>query len=337
MINFEKIKKMKKAEIHLHLDGSMRIETILDLAKKEEIKLPTYDFDEFRKYVEVDKDNNSLIEYLKKFDLPLMVLQESTALERTAYELIEDLAKDNYIYVEIRFAPLLHLNNGMKAEEVIESVLRGLKKAKEKYGVESGLLLSVMRHMSVEDGEKVLKLAEKYKDSGVVGLDMAGDEKNYSPLIFREVFEKAKEIGINFTIHAGEAAGFKSIKEAIELGAKRLGHGIRAFEDEELLKEIKEKNIVLEVCPISNFQTKVLDDFHNYPIKQYLKMGIKLSLNTDNRTVSNTNFTKELKFLEKYFDLKNEDIENMVKNSVKFSFAKEEIKKRLLKELLNGR
>ncbi|BDU50213.1 adenosine deaminase [Haliovirga abyssi] len=333
MIDFKKVKKMKKAEIHLHLDGSMRIETILDLAKKDGIELPTYNFDEFRKYVEVEKDNSSLIEYLKKFELPLMVLQDSKALERTAYELIEDLAKDNYIYVEIRFAPLLHLNNGMKAEEVVESVLRGLKKAKEKFGVESGLLLSVMRHMSVEDGKKVLELGKKYKDSGVVGLDMAGDEKNYSPLIFKEVFEEAREAGINFTIHAGEAAGVKSIREAIELGAKRLGHGIRAFEDEELLKEIKEKNIVLEVCPISNFQTKVLADFHDYPIKKYLKMGIKLSLNTDNRTVSNTNFIKELKFLEKYFDFENEEIEEMVRNSVRFSFAKEETKKRLLEEL----
>ncbi len=332
-MNMENIKKMKKAEIHIHLDGSVRTKTVLDLANKGNIDLAVNTVEELEKYLQVDENNTSLVEYLEKFELPVAVMQTKENLERIAFELLEDLAKRNYIYAEIRFAPHLHLSKGLNLDEIVTAVLDGFKKARKEYGIEFGLLLSIMRHMPPEKGMEILELASKFKDEGVVGIDLAGDEYNFSVKLFEKVFKKAKKDKINFTIHAGEASGAKSVEDALDLGATRIGHGVRANEDKKLLQRIIDDGIVLEICPISNYQTKVVSDFSKYPIIDFLKKGVKVSLNTDNQKVSNTTLTKEIEFLDKYLDINEEDVKKMIKNTVIGSFVNNKTKEKLLKKL----
>lgn len=325
--------KMKKAELHLHLDGSLRPESLLEIAKKDNIELPSYDLDELKKHLRVDETNKDLVEYLKRFQLPISVMQTKENLKRLAYELVEDLARENYIYAEIRFAPHLHTKQGLSREEVVEAVIEGVEEAEHKYDIEANLLLCIMRHFPEENGHEVLELAKKFKGRKVVGIDLAGDEFNYSPLLFKKVFEKAKGSEIPFTIHAGEARGVESILEALVCGASRLGHGIRAFEDEKLLDILREKKVTLECCPISNHHTQAIEDFDKYPLKDYLEYGINASLNTDNRTVSNTNYIKELEFLDGHRGLSDEQIIQCSINAIKGAFISDERKEELLKKL----
>ncbi|MGM0508005.1 MAG: adenosine deaminase [Fusobacteriota bacterium] len=332
-MDIDKLRNMKKAEIHIHLDGSVRIATILDLAKKNEIKLPADNKVNLKKYLQVNEKDKSLVDYLKKFQLPIKVMQTKENIERISFELLEDLANRNYIYVEVRFSPVLHMEKGLSLDEVVESVLKGMEKAKNEYGIEYGLILSVMRHMDRKTGMEILNLARDFKYRGVVGIDLAGDEENYPVDIFEKLFRVAKQYNIKYTIHAGEADGFKSVEKALDIGADRIGHGIRAFEDENLLERIKDENITLEICPISNYQTGVLKDFKDYPIMDFLEKGIRVSLNTDNQTVSNTNLIKEVEFLEKYFKISFEDVKKMVRNSILGSFTSKNTKRKLLEKL----
>lgn len=324
---------MKKVILHLHLDGSLRPETIFELANEGNIKLPADNVEDLKKYLMVGDNNADLKEYLQKFELPLKVMQNRFNLNRIAYELVEDLYKEGVIYAEIRFAPTLHTNEGLSMDEVIKAVMAGINKANLKYGIECRILLCALRHMSVEDAMPLIDLAKKYKSLGVVGLDLAGNEKDFPVEIFTKFFNQAKELEIPFTIHAGEADGAKSVYNAIELGAKRIGHGVRAMEDENLLSIIKEKEIVLEFCPISNIQTNVLENFDNYPIKKFLEMGIKVSLNSDNRTVSNTNYDKERALLKEKFGFTDIDIKKLNKNAIFGAFIDMADKEKLMKKL----
>ncbi len=326
-------KKIKKVELHLHLDGSLRPSTVIDIAKKEGIELPSYDEKELIKYLSVDETNKDLVEYLKKFNLPLKVMQTRENLERVTFELLEDLAKDNYIYVELRFAPHLHTKKGLNLSEIVESVNAGIFRAENTYPIKANVLLCIMRHMEVSLGYEIVDLAKKYLGEKVCGIDLAGDEFNYSVTLFKDVFARAKGMDIPFTIHSGEARGPESIVDALSVGAERLGHGIRAYENKELLEKLKENRITLECCPISNLNTQIFHDFHDYPLKTYLNNGLKATINTDNRTVSNTNYQKEIDFLEKYTPLTLEEIYLANKNAIEGAFISKEEKEELLKKL----
>lgn len=326
-------KEIKKVELHLHLDGSLRPSTVIDIAKKEGIELPTYEEKELIKYLSVDETNKDLVEYLKKFNLPLKVMQTRENLERVTFELLEDLAKDNYIYVELRYAPHLHTKEGLNLSEIVESVIAGIIKVEKAYPIKANVLLCIMRHMEVSLGYEIIDLAKKYLGKKVCGIDLAGDEFNFSVTLFKDVFAKAKEMDIPFTIHSGEARGPESIVDALSVGAKRLGHGIRAYENKELLAELKEKGITLECCPISNLNTQIFHDFHDYPLKTYLNEGLKATINTDNRTVSDTNYQREIDFLEKYTPLSLEEIYLANRNAVEGAFISNEEKEELLKKL----
>lgn len=326
-------KKIKKVELHLHLDGSLRPSTVIDIAKKEGIELPSYDEKELIKYLSVDETNKDLVEYLKKFNLPLKVMQTRENLERVTFELLEDLAKDNYIYVELRFAPHLHTKKGLNLSEIVESVNAGIFRAENTYPIKANVLLCIMRHMEVSLGYEIVDLAKKYLGEKVCGIDLAGDEFNYSVTLFKDVFARAKGMDIPFTIHSGEARGPESIVDALSVGAERLGHGIRAYENKELLEKLKENRITLECCPISNINTQIFHDFHDYPLKTYLNNGLKATINTDNRTVSNTNYQKEIDFLEKYTPLTLEEIYLANKNAIEGAFISKEEKEELLKKL----
>ena len=327
------IKNIKKVELHLHLDGSLRPKTVLEIAKKDNIKLPTENLEEFKKYLKVSEDNKDLVEYLKKFELPFLVMQSAENLKKVTFELLEDLAKENYIYVELRFAPHFHIDKGLSLDEVVEGVRAGIVQAEEKYDIKANLLLCVMRHLSEEKGFEIVELARKNLGNKVVGIDLAGDEFNYSVKLFEKVFKKAEELTIPFTIHSGEARGAESIYEALSVGALRLGHGVRAYEDKKLLEVLKERKITLECCPISNMNTQVFQDFSLYPLKKYINSGIKATINTDNRTVSDTNYEKEIEFLGKLTPLTIEEIKISNLNAIEGAFISREEKDELIKRL----
>jgi adenosine deaminase len=301
---------IKKIELHLHLDGSIREETANEiLGKKCNLKA---------------KDKcEDLNEYLEKFEIPSIILQTKENLERVAYELALDLKKDNVIYAEIRFAPLKHLNGGLSLDEVIISVLNGLSKV----DIETNLILCMMRNDSFNDNKKVIDLAHKYG----FAIDLAGAEAIYKTKDFKELFKYAKSINVPFTIHAGEADGYESIKAAIDFGASRLGHGIKIIDYPDLINEAKEKGITLEVCPTSNVQTNAVNILKDHPIKKLYDMNVNVCINTDNRTVSNITLEDEYNKLKETFNFTNEDFLKMNLMAIEASFAqdKEKLKTKL--------
>lgn len=323
----------KRVELHIHLDGSLRPETVLELGIRYNIIPEHFTLTDVMNLLTVDSNNTDLVSYLKRFNLPIEILQTTEAIERAAYELVEDLAKENTIYAEIRVAPIQHLRSGLTPEQVVDSILTGFHKAEAKFNIKANLLLCAMRHLPPGENRFLIDLAHNYRNKGVVGLDLAGDEAGYPPSIFRDFFRKAKELGIPFTIHAGEARGADSISEAISIGASRLGHGIRAYEDKNVLELIAAHNICLECCPVSNFDTNAIKDFYNYPIIKYLEKGLDVTLNSDNRTVSNTSYKKEVELLQHYINIKNEHIKQMNINAIKHAFIPETLKERLLNEI----
>lgn len=301
---------IKKIELHLHLDGSIREETANEiLGKKCNLKA---------------KDKcEDLNEYLEKFEIPSIILQTKENLERVAYELALDLKKDNVIYAEIRFAPLKHLNGGLSLDEVITSVLNGLYKV----DIKTNLILCMMRNDSFNDNKKVIDLAHKYG----FAIDLAGAEAIYKTKDFKELFKYAKSINVPFTIHAGEADGYESIKAAIDFGASRLGHGIKIIDYPDLINEAKEKGITLEVCPTSNVQTNAVNILKDHPIKKLYDMNVNVCINTDNRTVSNITLEDEYNKLKETFNFTNEDFLKMNLMAIEASFAqdKEKLKTKL--------
>ena len=312
-----KVEEMPKIELHVHLDGSVRLETLKEILgdiKREDV---------------IANNCQSLEEYLEKFDLPIKAMQSKENLERVAYELTEDLKDDNVIYAEIRFAPLKHTKEGLDVDEVVESVLNGLKKGK----IKTNLILCLMRGDDFASNLKVVESAIKYLGSGVCGLDLAGDEDKYSLNDYKELFAIAKDNDIPFTIHAGETGNSQNIKEAIDMGAKRIGHGISAVNDKFLIQELIEKQIVLEVCPTSNVDTKAVSKYIKHPVYNLYKKGLLITINTDNKLVSNITLTEEYARLINTFGFLKEDFINMNKNAINGAFISDSEKEELLKKL----
>ena len=303
----------KLIELHLHLDGSLRPETVWELAKEQNIKLPTNTVDEVRDQMQVPEDCRTLEEYLTRFDLPLLVLQTREALERAAFELTEDLAKEGVTYAEIRFAPQLSIKGGMTQEQAVEAAIEGVKRGMEQYpSIRVGLILCCMRGEDNEEWNlQTVETAKKYLGDVVCAVDIAGAESLYPTERFAPVFEKVREYGLPSTIHAGEAAGPESMKTALAFGAKRIGHGVAAVEDPELVRRLIEEQITLEVCVTSNYQTKVVPSIEAHPIRRLFNAGVRVTVNSDNRTVSNTNVRKELDILRNVFGFKEQEIEKM--------------------------
>jgi adenosine deaminase len=322
-------KEMKKAELHLHLDGSLRISTVRELAISEGILDESITLSAVEKLLEVDEGTKSLVDYLKKFDLPVMVMQTRENISRVTFELVEDLAKENYIYAEIRFAPHLHTDKGLELTEVVEAVLSGVKQGEQKYGVKIGVILCMMRHLPVSKGLEIVELADEYRSSGVVGIDLAGNE-SFSPLLFKESFDLAKAKKIKFTIHAGESMGPKSVADALNMGASRIGHGIRSIEDLSVVDRLVKEGVALEICPTSNWQTQVYPDFSKYPLKELIEKGVTISLNTDNRKVSDNDLVEEIELIMDKFGVTEDEVKEMIKNSIIKSFLSDDEKVKLL-------
>ncbi|BEP29786.1 adenosine deaminase [Helicovermis profundi] len=325
-------KNLPKIELHCHIDGSIRPSTIFELLQKENIKVAANTLNEFNRYVRAPKKCSSLIEYLDRFEYPNLVMQSKENLERITFEVMEDAAKENVKYIELRFAPLLHLKKGLTFDEVIESVLLGIKKAQAKYEIFGNLILCLMRHESIENSLSVVEQGRKFIERGVVAIDLAGNEHDFPPEIHKEAFDRAKEYGYHITVHAGETGKYENITKSIELlHAERIGHGVNAKDDLNTLNSVIDNSIALEMCPTSNIQTKAVDTYENHPSKMFLDKKVLVTLSTDNRTVSNVTLTDEFNTLSKYSNYSKADFKQVFINSNNASFASSEIKLKLKK------
>ena len=293
----------------------------------------TYERAELKEKLEVRPDCTSLTEYLEKFELPLRCMQTKEGLRRAAYELVRDVSKEGVSYIEVRFAPMLSTEKGLSCREVIASVVEGLKNGAREYSVYASAIVCAMRHHSLEQNMQMLEEAREFVGKGVCALDLAGDESAFPTSLFRELFLQAKEWGIPFTIHSGECGSVDNIREAIELGAKRLGHGIALEKSEELRKLCKEKGIGIEMCPTSNLQTKAVESLEKYPLEQFLNEGMLVSVHTDNRTVSGTTLEREEKLVKECLQISEDMWLQCTKNAIQTAFASDEIKEELMRRI----
>ena len=319
-----------RVELHCHLDGSLNIDFVNDMLREQGI---VYEREELKKKLEVRQDCRSLTEYLQKFDLPLLCLQTKDGLRRAAYELVKSAALEDVRYIEVRFAPMLSTERGLNCTEVNASVVEGLQKGGQEFDVFASAIVCAMRNHSPERNMEMLRCARGFIGKGVCALDLAGDESAFPTELFRELFVQAKEWGIPFTIHSGECGSVDNIREAIELGAKRLGHGIALQKSPELRELCREKRIGIEMCPTSNLQTKAVEDLDCYPLKQFLEEGLLVSIHTDNRTVSGTTMEREEQFAKNTLQLSREMLTKCTENAIKTAFASDEIKQKLMEEL----
>ena len=321
------MKKLPKIQLHCHLDGSVRVNTIIDIAKKENIKLDSYKKCDIENIVQVPSDCTSLNEYLKRFDFPNKVMQNSKNLKRITFELLEDAYNENVKYIEIRFAPMLHLNGGLSVKEVIQSVIDGINEAEKIYDIKGNIILSCMKNMSEEDAILVIEEGKEFLNKGVVAVDLAGPEEEGFARTYERAMKLARGYGYNITIHAGEAASGQNVIDCINiLKAQRIGHGVRIKDMKEAYDLVKNTGVTLEMCPTSNIQTKAIEDFKQYPLYKFYKDGINLSINTDNRTVSNIDLTNEIKIISNEFNMSKEEYKDIYLKSVDASFADESTK-----------
>lgn len=294
-VTYELLQSLPKTDLHCHLDGSLRLETILELAEAAGVKLDYGTVETLREGMGMGKNHASLEEYLKAFDITLAVMQTEEAIYRVAYELGEDAAKENVRYMEVRYAPILHTRRGLPLPNIVEAALEGLHDARRDYGIEGRIILCGIRNMSPATSFQMAELAIAFKHAGVVGFDLAGAELDYPAKDHVEAFRLILNNNVNCTLHAGEAYGPESIHQAIHYcGAHRIGHGVRLAEDGDLLNYVNDHRIALEVCPSSNVQTGAVPSLERHPLRFYFDYGIRVTINTDNRLMTDTSVTKEL-------------------------------------------
>ena len=258
---------------------------------------------------------------MTKFDLPLKCLVSEEGFARAVLDVMKTAAAEQVTYLEIRFDPMLSETENLSAREIIEGALKGLSMGKKQYGMDGNLILCGMRHMPVEVNTRLVETAAEYYGYGVCAVDLAGDEAAFPVRKQAGMFKRAKELSFPFTIHAGECGSAQSIWDAIELGASRIGHGIAAAKDETLMRYCAEHEIPFEMCPVSNLQTKAVKSMEEYPFLKFLEAGIPVTINTDNRTVSNTSLTRELELLQGYYEMGDKVIEKLMDNARRAAFT----------------
>ncbi len=335
-LTLQDIQRLPKTDLHVHLDGSLRIQTILELAEQQKVKLPGDSVEKLRPFVEVGEDCKSLVEYLKAFDVTLSVMQTYDALVRTAFELAEDAAKENVQYMEVRYSPILHQQKGLTLHAIVQAVLEGLAQAEKKYNIRTGVILCGMRHISPEISLKLADLTVAFKNKGVVGFDLAGAEEDFPAKRHKDAFGRVLANNINCTLHAGEAYGPESVHQAIHLcGAHRIGHGVRLVEDGDLLNYVNDHRIPLECCPSSNVQTKAVKRMADHPIRLFFDLGLRVTVNTDNRMVTNTTVSREYLVLHEQLGFSLEEIKELIIMGFKSAFLPYAIKRAMLSDVVS--
>lgn len=329
---YKLITKAPKVLLHDHLDGGLRAETILDLAKSQGVVLPESAPDELGNWFFKGANRGNLKDYLRGFEITTGVMQTEEALYRVSYEMMEDMKKDGVVYVETRFSPIFHTRLGLSYEQVIESVLRGLRDGSRNFGTQFGLILCAMRNLPPSKSLEMAKYAVRYRDQGVVGFDLAGDEIGYPPKKHLEAFHYIQRNNFYITIHAGEAFGKKSIWQALQYcGTHRIGHGLhlkddimeledRIFEMGSLAQYVLDRRVPLEICLSSNLHTGAVPDLRYHPFPILYHRGFRVTLNTDNRLMSRTTLTNEFYIAAKQYKLAMRDIEKLTLNAMKSAF-----------------
>jgi len=320
-VPFEVFQALPKTDLHVHLDGSLRLETILDIAKSEGTDLPADTVEGLRDAIGCGNNFGSLVDYLKGFEITLKVMQTEESLERIAFELAEDAHRENVRYMEVRYSPMLHTRRGLKLTKVVEAVLDGLRRARETYGIKANVIICGIRNISPESSYEMAELAVAYKGRGVVGFDLAGAEADFPAKHHRRAFQLVRDNNINCTIHAGEAYGPESVAQAIHVcGAHRIGHGVRLRENGDLLHYVNDHRIPLEICPSSNVQTGAVRDIPSHPLKLYFDLGLRVTVNTDNRLITDTSVSKELWLCHSQMEMSFKDIKSLIVSGFKSSF-----------------
>ncbi len=333
-LTYDFVKSLPKAELHCHLDGSLRVETIIEFAKQYEVKLPVDGNEKLAKYLHAGENCKSLVDYLKAFDVTCSVLQWEDTLERATFELAEDCAEENIRYLEIRFSPVLHLQKGLKLTQVVDAILRGKERAERTLDIKIGIIICGLRHMSPEVSLTLAELCVAYKNRGVVGYDLAGDEYNHPAKNHKEAFYLIINNNINTTVHAGEASGPDSIHQALHwVRANRIGHGTRLRESGDLFNYVNDHRVPLEMCITSNVQTKAVESFGKHPLKFYFDCGLRVTINTDNRLVSNTTLTEEYMIAIDKFGFTPDELKYLIINGFKSAFLPNNEKVKILKRV----
>ncbi len=342
------IQEMPKVQLHDHLDGGVRPDTVIELAKEQKYnKLPTQDPGELGEWFHRGANRGSLPLYLEGFAHTCGVMQTADALERVAYEMMEDMKKDGVVYAETRFAPVFHTDKGLHWEDVVNAVLRGLERGKKDFGVGYGLIISAMRNMKLS--EEMAQLAVDFRERGVVGFDLAGEEGGYPPKKHVEAFHYIQRQNFNITIHAGEGFGKESIWQAIQwCGAHRIGHATRLIEDivmadgkvvklGTLAQYVLDKRIPLEICLSSNVHTGAAKSIEEHPFRIYYNEKFRVTLNTDNRLMSATTLSKEFNIAERVFHLSFGEMEKLTINAMKSAFIPYGDRIRIIYEVIKPR
>ncbi|HFZ6567405.1 TPA: adenosine deaminase [Streptococcus agalactiae] len=326
------LKELAKAELHCHLDGSLSLPAIRKLANMADIILPNSD-KELRKYVIAPAQTESLVDYLKTFEFIRPLLQTKEALRFAAYNVARQAALENVIYIEIRFAPELSMDKGLTASDTVFAVLEGLADAQKEFNIVARALVCGMRQSSHKTTKEIIKHIVDLAPKGLVGFDFAGDEFSYPTDSLVDLIQEVKRSGYPMTLHAGECGCAKHIADSLNLGIKRMGHVTALTGQRALIKRFVEEDAVAEMCLTSNLQTKAASSIQSFPYQELYDAGGKITINTDNRTVSDTNLTKEYSLFVTYFGTKIEDFLVFNQNAVKASFTSDSEKDTLLHKL----
>lgn len=328
------IKRLPKTDIHCHLDGCLRPRTMLELARAQGVELPTTKLGELTRLLTAGKRTRSLGDYLRIFDLTLSVMQERDALYRVAYELAEDAAAENVRHLEVRYSPILHRKRRLSWEDIIEPVISGLADAGRQHHMSTGTIICGIRSMAPKTSLLLAELAVEYKGRGVLAFDLAGQEKDYPAKAHRAAFQLILKNNINSTVHAGEAFGAASIGQALHYcGAHRIGHGTRLREDKDLMRYVCDHRIPLEVCLSSNVQTRTVPSFKEHPFGFYFDLGLRVTLNTDSRLISDTTVSNEILLAARAFRLSPYEVKRIIVMGFKSAFLPYADKARLLREV----
>jgi adenosine deaminase len=330
LIHSELLRRLPKAELHCHLDGSVRPATLLELGREYKKPMPRDDAESLAEFMRVD-DARSLEDYLARFDVTLSVMQTAEALERIAYELSIDAAADGVKYIEVRYAPVLNTREGMSLDEAVESAIRGLERAERDGGAMARVLVTGLRHLSPDSSLELARLAVAYKHRGVVGFDLAGGELGNPAAPHAAAFAYAREHDLACTCHAGEGAGASYVREAIHVcGAHRIGHATHLIEDDSLTQYVNDRRIALEICLTSNVQTHAVESYQEHPLRRYFDRGVNVVLNTDNRLMSGTTLTDEYMHAASTLSFTFDELSEIALNGFSSAFISFEERERLI-------
>jgi len=333
----EELQALPKTDLHCHLDGSLRVSTLIELAKTRDVSLPTTNDEELRDWITRGARKGSLAAYLESFDLTLSVMQEREDIARIATELCEDAWADGVWYLEVRFSPVLHQKRGLSLVKVMNAVLDGLKEGRRRTGIETGVIVCGIRSIDPTTSLRLAELSISYKGHGMVGFDLAGQEDSYPARDHAEAFYLIRSNNIPCTVHAGEAWGPASIRQALhDLNAHRIGHGTRLVEDGDLLNYVNDHRIPLECCLSSNVHVGASESLEQHPIKFYFDQGLRVTVNTDNRLISDTTVTNELALAQQHLGFTKGEINDLIIMGFKSAFLPYRERRQLLAKVLHA-